>query len=784
MKKALSLLALFTLSITIIGCTPANDEDTFTLTLESDYEAATLEADPEGPYTEGDTVTVSATWDSEDAEFIRWESGGVSLSEDASFEYTVEEDATLEAVFDMKAFIDSIDLSSNMEGVAFNLSEDSPFEVGNTVTITPQYNEDTLSFIRWELNGSEHSTTEALDYEIAEGDSLEAIFEDINTVGSLDITANVDGVTFSLSEDSPYVVGETVSITPEYNAGTHTFVHWKLNGSEHSTTEALEYTVGEGDSLEAVFELSPIEPQIYEETFENYPETGSSYQSGTFTGDHDIEWTYTGSRGDKNIDGTHALTFGDASRNPSLTATIDEGIHSFSIDYLNAFTGDAELALYINGNLIAESGAVNNETGIFEVEDINISGTFELELIATNSQTIIDNMVWENYVEGSDYPEVTMESTYWDAEMHALPSTKVEPGSDITVTASDPTSTYTFLEWQDSEGNTLSTDSEYTFTLNEDTTVVSVFDNPERYDLDLNTNLYNAEMTSSEASPIIDGTEVSLEVTYPSGPHAFLGWYEGDTLVSDQEAFDYTVENDTTLEARFDVPEDYDTMSMEDLLAIDMYSEYDPVEDMYGTNLETALQSIVSQMTGVTYDDARIILDETDQDPDNPDNLILIYTRMSTSGEWGGSWNREHVWPQSLLGVDTNGDDIHEGTDLHNLAPANPGENSARGNLHFGVDGYMPPEEVRGDVARMLFYMDVRYDGLSLVDGTPSTHEMGDLETLIEWHLSDPVSDFEYNRNDVIEDYQGNRNPFIDYPHLAYLLYHDHSTVNLTPPTN
>ena len=84
----------------------------------------------------------------------------------------------------------------------------------------------------------------------------------------------------------------------------------------------------------------------------------------------------------------------------------------------------------------------------------------------------------------------------------------------------------------------------------------------------------------------------------------------------------------------------------------------------------------------------------------------------------------------------------------------------------------------------MLFYMDVRYDGLTLVDGVPATHEMGDLETLLQWHLADPVDDFEYNRNDVIEDYQDNRNPFIDYPHLAYLVYYDHAEVDLTPPNN
>lgn len=81
---------------------------------------------------------------------------------------------------------------------------------------------------------------------------------------------------------------------------------------------------------------------------------------------------------------------------------------------------------------------------------------------------------------------------------------------------------------------------------------------------------------------------------------------------------------------------------------------------------------------------------------------------------------------------------------------------------------------VKGDVARMMFYMATRYEGdatgepdLELVDyisGFTSEPIFGKLSTLIEWHTNDPVDDFERNRNEVIYSYQGNRNPFIDHP--------------------
>ncbi|MFW5895070.1 MAG: endonuclease, partial [Bacillota bacterium] len=78
--------------------------------------------------------------------------------------------------------------------------------------------------------------------------------------------------------------------------------------------------------------------------------------------------------------------------------------------------------------------------------------------------------------------------------------------------------------------------------------------------------------------------------------------------------------------------------------------------------------------------------------------------------------------------------------------------------------------------ARMLFYMDARYDNLSLSDN-PGGTEMGYLSELLQWHYEDPVDDFERNRNEVIHSHQGNRNPFIDHPHLAWLMYYDHPVV-------
>ncbi len=139
------------------------------------------------------------------------------------------------------------------------------------------------------------------------------------------------------------------------------------------------------------------------------------------------------------------------------------------------------------------------------------------------------------------------------------------------------------------------------------------------------------------------------------------------------------------------------------------------------------------------------------------------------------TWNREHVWPQSLLGVPADNDTKNAASDLHNLKPADPSTNSSRGNKFFDVatdtDSYCPRAEVRGDIARILLYMVVMYQIYELVNTTPTVYQMAMLDVLLQWHIDDPVDNFEKNRNDVIFSYQHNRNPFIDYPEFVTMIW-------------
>lgn len=207
---------------------------------------------------------------------------------------------------------------------------------------------------------------------------------------------------------------------------------------------------------------------------------------------------------------------------------------------------------------------------------------------------------------------------------------------------------------------------------------------------------------------------------------------------------------------------------------------YTDASGLQGIALTTALRTIVNNgLVRKTYGDARYILNISDRDPLNPANVILVYLGTSVSGTWdnGITWNREHVWPQSRLGCSANNTSRDRCADMHNLKPANPATNTSRGDKFYGwtttPDTYAPREAVRGDLARILFYMVITYSDLYLSDSTTadSTYKMGLLAVLLQWHLDDPVDSFEQNRNEIIYAQQGNRNPFIDHPHLVGLIW-------------
>lgn len=191
---------------------------------------------------------------------------------------------------------------------------------------------------------------------------------------------------------------------------------------------------------------------------------------------------------------------------------------------------------------------------------------------------------------------------------------------------------------------------------------------------------------------------------------------------------------------------------------------YSDANGKYGEELKLALRAIISVTTKTeTYDQLRTDLATTDKGSSD-NTIICFYCRKEMAATWDGgkTWNREHVWPQSLGWFST----TMAGADIHHLRPCHQSENSSRGNTPYGTSSgyYEPKDEVKGDVARILFYMYTRYQE---ADRYPLNTVCESFEMLLLWNEADPVDALEIQRNEQGYSIQGNRNPFIDYPAYA-----------------
>jgi endonuclease I/chitodextrinase len=185
---------------------------------------------------------------------------------------------------------------------------------------------------------------------------------------------------------------------------------------------------------------------------------------------------------------------------------------------------------------------------------------------------------------------------------------------------------------------------------------------------------------------------------------------------------------------------------------------------------------------------------ENGSDADITNDLYRDNTLQDTGSGESFVWNREHVFSQSRAVPSLSTDDPGPGTDAHNLRPADRTRNTSRSNRKFTTGsnnsaivtngGWYPGDEWKGDVARIIMYMYLRYNGdgtkISETSCLPSNIGIGDasstpddmIDLFLQWNAEDPVSELEKKRNTYHENTantyaQGNRNPFIDNPRLA-----------------
>ncbi len=185
-----------------------------------------------------------------------------------------------------------------------------------------------------------------------------------------------------------------------------------------------------------------------------------------------------------------------------------------------------------------------------------------------------------------------------------------------------------------------------------------------------------------------------------------------------------------------------------------------------------------------------------------PYEFTLVTNQCGNYSAEGQCYNREHTVPQSWFNQAS-----PMVSDIHHVVPSDGWVNGQRGNLPFGTVGtatftslngskkgnctypgytgqvFEPINEFKGDFARMIFYMAVRYENViaswqnnssanEALNGTSyQVFDDWQLKQLYDWHIQDPVSAKEIARNNAVFATQGNRNPFIDSAQFALRIW-------------
>lgn len=237
---------------------------------------------------------------------------------------------------------------------------------------------------------------------------------------------------------------------------------------------------------------------------------------------------------------------------------------------------------------------------------------------------------------------------------------------------------------------------------------------------------------------------------------------------------------------------------------------YNNANGKTGTALKQALHDIIDDHTTISYAQIWNAFVSTDNKGNNEvwdmysdgANYNYYYGNGQQCGNYdseGDCYNREHSWPQSWFKGD---DQSVPGRDLHHIFPTDGYINQQRGNLPFGEvnsatptfqngsklgncksslgytgEVFEPIDEYKGDFARALMYMSVRYYTEDDNWGTSAMTNKSEIkswaiEMLLDWNDQDQVSQKEIDRNnEIYNNIQHNRNPFIDHPEYARLIW-------------
>ena len=240
-------------------------------TIANPIEGGTTTGD--GSYEHGQICTLTATA-AEGYSFVNWTKNGTVVSSNASYSFTVTENATYVANFTVNMYLITVSADPITGGTAVG---GGAYYYGNNCTVSALPNAG-YTFTNWTKNGTVVSTDASYTFTVTENANLVAHF----SLDHYNVTVSVDpegGGT--ATGGGSFTYGETCNLTATPNTG-YVFVNWTKNGSVVSNNTNYSFTVTDNGNYVAHFTVAR-----YTITVLAMPaEGGTVYGSGTYDYGH------------------------------------------------------------------------------------------------------------------------------------------------------------------------------------------------------------------------------------------------------------------------------------------------------------------------------------------------------------------------------------------------------------------------------------------------------------------------------------------------------------------
>ena len=489
-----------------------------------------------GTFSEGTQVTVSAN-PATGYNFVNWTENSSVVSTNANYTFTATAHRTLVANFEAITYTVTANANPAAGG---SVTDAGSYTYGQTVTLNATANTG-YSFINWTENGTEVSTNTQYSFDATANRTLVANFQ-INTYTISASASPVAGGT--VNGAGYYTHGQNVTLSTTANTG-YNFVNWTENGTAVSTNATYSFTATDNRTLVANFEA--ISYTITANA--NPTEGGSVSGAGSYTYGQTATLTATANTGYQFVNWTD----GNA-------AVSDEATYSFTVNGNRTLVANFQINTYtITANANPAAGGTVNGAGNYTygqtvtlnaIANTNysfvnwtengsiVSTAAEYSFTATENRTLVANFATITYtITASANP--TEGGTITGAGDYTY-------GQNVTLNAVANTG-YTFVNWTEN-GTIVSTDVEYSFTANDDRTLVANFEiNTYTITASANPTEYG---TVSGAGNYTHGQTVTLIAT-ANTDYSFVNWTENGSIVSTDAEYSFTATASRTLVANF-----------------------------------------------------------------------------------------------------------------------------------------------------------------------------------------------------------------------------------------